>query len=290
MKRVLAVFLLLLLVPSVLFSGSMVWKAVSKNGSTVYIGGTVHLLRESDYPLPEEYEKAYIDSDILVLETDLDAMNDPDIQQMILVKGLYEEGKSLDSVLSKEAYGLLNDYCESIGIPLATFHQFRPSLVSIALLGIELQRLGIVQAGIDLFYHKRAKADGKEVKGLESIDKQIDYLLSIGEGNEDEFVIHTVKELRETGETIDGLIESWKNGDEVKMYQYMVESIRDAYPELFDRLIFERNGNWVPQIEAFFDSGEKEFVLMGAAHLLGDDGIIEQLRGLGYSVEKSAGE
>ena len=290
MKRILAVFFVLLIIPAALFPGSMVWKAVSKNGNIVYIGGTVHLLRESDYPLPEEFEKAYIDSDILVLETDLDEMYNPDIQQMILVKGIYEDGKSLDSVLSKETYELLNDYCESIGIPLVTFHQVKPALVSIALLGVELQKLGIDQDGIDLFYHKRAKAEGRVVKGLESIDDQIDYLLSMGEGNEDEFIIHTVKELRETGESMNSLIEAWKKGDEQKMYQYMVESIKDAYPDLYDRLIFERNRNWLPQIETFFDSEEKEFVLIGAAHLFGEEGIIGQLKDLGYAVDKSAGE
>ncbi len=290
MRRTLALFFLLLSVPAVLFSGSMVWKARSKNGNTVYIGGTVHLLRKSDYPLPDEFEKAYIDSDVLVLETDLDAVNDPGFSNTLLAKGMYEEGNGLDRALSDEAYGILSDYCDSAGIPIITLNKFRPSLVSIMLLGIELQKLGIDQDGIDLLYHKRAKADGREVRGLESIDDQIDYILSMGEGYEDEFILHTVKELRETGEIIGGLIESWKSGDEARLYQYMVESISEAYPELYDRLIFERNMNWLPHIEGFFDTGEEEFVLIGAAHLVGDKGIILQLKELGYSVEKFSGD
>ncbi|MBN2071721.1 MAG: TraB/GumN family protein [Candidatus Krumholzibacteriota bacterium] len=283
MKRSIAALITILFFASPTYSGPMVWQVVS-GGDTVYIGGTVHMLRESDYPLPEEYDRAYLDSDILVLETDLGRLNDPAVIEMILSKGSFSEGESLEKILSDEAFAELRLYCDASGLPVAALNSLKPSLAATVLLGMELQKLGIDQDGIDLFYQKKAGSEGKTVKGLESIEDQVDYLLSMGEGYEDEFMIHTIEELKKTPEMIGVLIDSWKSGDEETIDSLLVESIRKEYPGLYETLIVERNRKWLPQIKDLFDSEEKELILVGSAHLIGEEGIIRRLEEMGCVV------
>ncbi|MCK4538959.1 MAG: TraB/GumN family protein [Candidatus Krumholzibacteria bacterium] len=263
----------------------LVWK-VSKGKSVVYLGGTIHMLRASDYPLPEEYDKAYEDSEILVFETDMDELQSPDIQMRIMAEAMLPEGQGLDDLLSVSTYEALSTYCDSAGMPLAMLNQLRPSIVVISLMSLELQKQGIGQEGVDIHYHGRAVADGRGLAALESIDEQLGYLLSMGDGYEDEFVLHSIEDMKEVGQQIEKLIEAWREGDDEAMAELMIDDVKEKFPDIYRDLFKGRNDKWLPEIEKLFATPEKEFVLVGSAHLVGDDGIIEALRDKGYKIKK----
>ena len=122
------------------------WKVLRGN-AVVYIGGTCHVLRPSDYPLPLEFERAYNESEILVFETHIDKLKSPEVQTMIVTKGMYKTGMGLDTVLSSKTYDNLKAYCQSLGIPLSSLNRFKPSLVVLALIGQEMKKLGVSQGG-----------------------------------------------------------------------------------------------------------------------------------------------
>ncbi|MBU8920728.1 MAG: TraB/GumN family protein [Bacteroidales bacterium] len=262
-----------------------VWK-VRKDKSVVYLGGTIHMLRGSDYPLPTEYDKAYEDSEILVFETDMDELQSPDTQVRIMSEAMLPDGQGLDDLLSESTYEALSAYCDGAGMPLAMLNQLKPSIVMISLLSLELQKQGIGQEGVDIHYHGRAVADGRELGGLESVDDQIGYLISMGEGYEDEFILHSIEDMKEAGEQVEELIETWRKGDAEAMAELMLDDVKEKYPDIYRDLFKGRNDKWLPEIEKLFITPEKEFVLVGSAHLVGDDGIIKALRDRGYKVEK----
>jgi len=285
MKKVIASLLLSMLMAAPALCETSVW--IAKTDSTVlYIGGTIHLLRESDRPFPPEFDRAYKASEMLVFETDLAQLNNPKTQQALMAKSTYSDGRTLEKVLSTEAYEQLGKYCTKSGLPLASMNQYKPSILMIILLGLELQKLGVNQEGIDAFYHGKATTDKKPVEGLETIEEQIEAITSMGEGNESAFILYSLEDMKKLGEIFEKLVTAWKTGDEATLLDLFIKELKQKFPKLYKMILVDRNKNWVPKVEEYLITPKTEFVLVGAAHLVGKDGVIAQLKKLGYKIEK----
>lgn len=285
MKKILLSVFIVLISCSYSHADSSVWK-VQKGDSVLYIGGTIHILRPSDFPLPAEFQKAYSSSDILVFETDIGKMNDLSVQQKLMSQAVYADGSTIEQHLSAATYRLLNEYCASNGIPLEQLKRFKPSLIAVMVDTIELAKLGVVQEGVDMFFYKSAARDKKTIEGLETVDEQISYILNMGKGKEDEFITYSINDIKSTQENYETMVDSWKKGDVDKLNNLIIGEIKSEMPELYKNVIADRNNNWLPVIENYFDNQKTEFVLVGMAHLVGPDGIIEALINRGYKVEK----
>jgi uncharacterized protein YbaP (TraB family) len=285
MKNLLVAIILNLILCLPVAADTSIWK-VQLHNSVTYIGGTCHILRKSDYPLPEEFVKAYEDSDIIVFETQLEELNNPKTQEMIIKKAIYNDGMSLDKVLSPRTYDFLKKYCEDSGIPVLSLNKLKPSMVVLTLLGLELQKLGINQTGVDNYFHHKATMEGKKIEGLESVNQQIKFVLSMGEGNEDDFIEHSIKDLKKTRQIINELIAAWRQGDEDKLYQLYIVPMKTDYPNLYSTLIAERNREWLSRIKRYLQTSQNEFILVGVGHLVGIDGIIDHLKRSGYIINK----
>lgn len=285
MKKLIIAFISFLILCSSIQADTSVWK-VSKNGAELYLGGTCHILRDSDYPLPEEFDQAYAKSEIIVFETDIGKMNTPEVQQMLLTKMVYADGTSLKDHLSAETYEMLNRVCDKNGIPLTSLNHFKPVMVMLPLAVMELKKLGIKEEGVEMLYYKRNLQDKKPVLKLETVEEQIDIISSMGAGNEDDFVRQSLDELDRIKEIYELIVNHWKKGKDEDLYRLYLEPEKRAYPEIYRKILKDRNDAWLPKIESFMATPEKEFVLVGFAHLVGEDGILEQLRKRGYQVKK----
>jgi uncharacterized protein len=285
MKKILLSIMLVLSASSRAGAESSVWKA-QKDNSVIYLGGTCHLLRESDYPLPPEFAQAYRASSVVVFETDIAKIQEPSTQQKLLTKAGYADGSTVDKHLSARTYGELSAYSEANGIPLQAFSRLRPSLLMAALTVMELNKLGVSQQGVDQFFYELANRDKKVALGLETVDEQIDYVVSMADGIEEEFVSHSLKEMKTLRQQFEILATAWRKGDSGKLDELMVADIKTGQPKLYKKLITDRNRNWLPLIEAGQNTLQTRFVLVGVSHLVGSDGIIEALRKKGYKVDK----
>ncbi|WP_243374043.1 TraB/GumN family protein [Geotalea sp. SG265] len=285
MKRLILGILLCFSVCTGAFAESSVWKA-QKRGSTIYLGGTCHILRESDYPLPTEFEKAYNASDLLVFETDIAGLLEPAVQQKLLAKALYTDGSTLDKHLSSPVYGELSAFCQADGIPLQALSRFKPSMVMVTLTVLELKKKGATEQGVDQYFYGQAVKDKKPVEGLEIVDEQIEFLTTMADGNEDDFVRHSLSDMKTMEGQLGSLADAWRTGDVKKLDELMVADIKSRQPKLYKKLITDRNLNWLPLIDAYGKTPKTEFILVGVGHLVGPDGIIEALKKKGYKVEK----
>jgi uncharacterized protein len=285
MKQVILTIALIVLTCTWASAESSVWKT-QKGTSVMYLGGTFHILRDSDFPLPPEFDKAYKASDIVVFETDIAQLQDPMTQLKFMAKGIYADGSTIDKHLSPKTYGELSAFCKSSGIPLQSFSQFKPSMLMTTLTVLELMRLGANQQGVDLFYQGQANKDKKTVEGLENVDEQIDYIVSMADGDEDEFVTYSLKDLKTIRKQFETLAAAWRTGDADKLDKLMSADLKTQQPKLYKKLITDRNRNWLPLIDAYQKTPHTRFILVGAAHLVGPDGIIESLKKKGYKVEK----
>ena len=261
-----------------------VW-VVSKDGEQVYLGGTVHLLRPSDFPLPSQYEEAYEESDKLYFETDISGMSDMATQARILQQLTYQDERTLESVLNEEAYSALSTYMEGVGLPLAMVQKFKPGLLVSTLTVLEMQKLGFTPQGVDAYFNTRAMGDGKPVGQLESIDDQIGFMAKMGEGQESEFILVSLQDLKKT-EMLDQMIKAWRSGDDELLSAVFIDDMKAQSAELYENILVSRNRNWMPIIEDMLQQEGTEFVLVGAAHLVGEDGLLALLEDEGYTVSR----
>lgn len=285
MKKIILSLFLVLISCTYSQAESSVWKA-QKGNSVIYIGGTIHILRQSDFPLPEEYQKAYSSSDMLVFETDLGKANDPSTQQKLLSKAMYMDGSTVQQHLSAETYKKLDEYCAANGIPLEGLKQFKPPIIATMILTTEFSKLGASPNGVDMFFYQAAAKDNKAIGELETIDQQIDLLFKVIEGKEDEFITQTINEINSIKEFYETMVAAWRKGDSGELYDLFVKEMKTEMPDLYQSTLVDRNNNWLPIIENYFGNEKTEFILVGVAHLVGSEGIIEQLIRKGYKVEK----
>ena len=137
---------------------------VTKDGQTIYLGGTIHLLRSSDYPLPVEYQQAYQAADTLVLETNLDHAASPVFGQKMAKIFMYSGGKTLEQDLQPALWKELQTFSAARQYPIAQMSAFKAMFVSLSLSLVEMQRLGLgIGDGVDKYFFQQAKGDGKPV-------------------------------------------------------------------------------------------------------------------------------
>lgn len=264
-------------------SESPLWK-VSKDGNHLFIGGTIHLLSYNDYPLPDAFEKVYKKSQMLVFETDISKTKSPEFTQKLQASMKYDDGSTLKDHLKPETYKILEDYLKKLKIPIIAFEDFKPGMVSMTLSIMELHRLGINGAGVDLYYNSKAVDDHKSIGKLETAEQQLKFLKQMGEGDPDEFILYSLNEIKTLKSMFNAMKDAWRKGDMEKMKEVGIEPLKE-FPETYKMILVDRNKAWVPQIEAMLKTKEIEMILVGSLHLAGDDSVLKLLKDRGYKVE-----
>ena len=281
---VLTFFLLLSPLSAQEAGGSSVWR-VSRGGSTLYLAGSVHLLRERDFPLPEEFDRAFSLSSVLVLEADIAEMQNEGVLLYLFSQMMLEDGKTLESLLDAETYALLAEKTAAYGIPIEALSGIKPSLVVLMLSMLQIEELGFTQQGIDFYFHQRALDENKPMAFLESVETQINTIISMGEGYEDEYILYSLSDMEETELELEELIHDWRTG-EFESSDLTLITMKEEWPLLYKALITDRHDAWMPQIEAFLDSGRVHFVVVGLLHVHGPDGLLRRLQDRGYTIER----
>jgi uncharacterized protein YbaP (TraB family) len=260
--------------------------SVEAGANTIYLLGSLHVLKSDAYPLAEVIENAYSSSRMLIFETDMNAMANPAVQQKMIALGLYPDGQTLDQHLSDETKKLLKKKISEIGLPMQQFAQFKPWFIALTLATFELQRLGYNPIyGIDMHFFNRAKEDEKELGFFEPVEYQIELLGRMTDQDQESFLNQTLEEMDIIAELAEDLTKYWKSGDAENLYQLMNRSFKD-HPEIRDRLLVERNKKWISQIEKLMKTNKNVLVVVGAGHLVGPDSVVELLKKKGYSVKQ----
>lgn len=266
-------------------NAASVWK-VSSDKNTLYIGGTIHLLKENSFPLPPEYDEAYGLSDKLIFETDIEATQTPAFQQKAMSQMILTDGTTLQSYLSEETFQALDKHLASKGIPIQNFQPLKPAAVALTISVLEFQANGFLQQGVDHYYSSRAKNEGKPQDWLESVDEQIGFLANLGQGEDEAMIKYTLDELDELPQYLDEILAGWRSGNLSELEALMVADMQQQAPNMYKALLVDRNNNWMPKITGMLKDKQTEFVLVGVAHLAGEDSVLEKLKAKGFKVEK----
>ena len=262
-----------------------VWK-VSKGNDFVYVGGTVHLLPESAFPLPAEFEQAYANTDSLVLEAQMPAADDTAAQTALIQAMAYSDGRTLSQVLSPEVYSMVNDYFAPYGVQLQQLDGYKPGFVMLQMLALEMMKAQMTGEGVDSYFDKKAKADGKSLVYLETLDSQIQLLANMGEGYEDAFLKMNLAQFKDFKAYFNAMLVAWRAGDMQQLDELVVKPAQQMDPVLYQSLFVKRNQAWLTQLEAMFGNDSKELVLVGAGHLAGEHSVLALLQQAGYQVQQ----
>ena len=262
-----------------------VWK-ISNGVQYLFIAGTIHVLARSDYPLPGAFNDSYRQSQKVYFETDIEGVNNIEFQKKMLTALSYKDGKTLKTALKTDTYNRLASYCQSVGLPIEALHNLKPGVVSISLTLTELQRLGLAGSGVDNYFYQLAIKDKKLIGQFETVDQQLGFIINMGVGQENELIESTLDEIKDLPKLMKQLKGAWREGNSKRLDEIAVKNIRLEFPQLYKNLFLDRNNAWLPKIETMLNTNEIEMVLVGAGHLVGRDGIIDQLIRKGYKVQQ----
>jgi uncharacterized protein YbaP (TraB family) len=262
-----------------------VW-VVKSPQATVYLAGSCHVLRASDHPLPAEFLSAYQDSSKIIFEAPLNDMEKPEYLEKLMLAATYSDGTTLKQHLSSQAYSKAEAFCSERNYPIEQYQLFRPWMLAMTLTMSEMARIGAEpNNGVDYFFNEKAQNDRKMVGSLETVDQQIGFLTMMDAGMSNEQITETIDELRQIDTKWPEILKAWKNGDEAKIEALNLKELKN-YPKLYQALIVDRNKKWISDIEGYLHSSVNTMVIVGVAHLAGDNSVVDLLRKRGYKVVK----
>ncbi len=264
---------------------SSVWVA-SSSKANVYLAGSFHMLRASDYPLPAEFFTAYQDSRKIIFEVPPGEMERPEHIGKFLSAAIYDDGTTLKEHITSAAYAKAESFCRERNYPMAQYQFFKPTFFVMTLTVLEMSKIGAdPKKGVDYFFKDKAVQDGKAAGSLETVDQQISILTLANASVGSDQILQAIDELGQIEVMLGEHLAAWRNGDEAKMEELYIKELK-RYPKLYQTLIVDRNNKWVRDIEDYLNGPGNTMVVVGAAHLVGDNGVVNLLRKRGYKVVK----
>jgi uncharacterized protein YbaP (TraB family) len=255
-------------------------------GTPTYLVGSLHVLTPNFYPLPARIDEAFTQSKVLVEEVDMDELTNPSTLLPLLAKAVYTDGRTLDAVIAPDLYKAVVARAEKAGVPAVALQRMKPWMAAVSLTAPALKSAGFdAELGVDRHFFDRAKAAGLERRALETVAYQFDRFDDMALPLQEAMLRSVLVDLDTQLSNVTLIAEAWRRGDTAAIEKDLLSAFLEA-PALYERLLAERNRNWVAPVEACVKQGEACFIVVGAAHLVGPDSLVGLLRAKGYDVEQ----
>jgi uncharacterized protein YbaP (TraB family) len=259
------------------------WK-VERGGTALYLLGSVHALKEDAYPLPSVIDAAFDEVDVVVFEIDLGDMTAAAIQMM--AAGSLEKGQSLEQVVGPQMWSEFEALISDSGINASFFKGMKPWMAALTVTAFELTKHGYLSAaGLDTHLSRRADETGKKKLALETAEFQVSLFAELTPEESLAFLHYTLTDLEAIIPEMDTLYVDWRAGNVEPVEEMLLDGF-DEFPEVFKRMVTDRNRAWLPQIEGLLAGERDAMVVVGSMHLVGEGGIVNLLREKGYTVEQ----
>jgi len=267
-----------LLCASVRADGALhsLWELHGKH-NTVYLMGSIHVLRQSDYPLAPAMLEAYADSKAVIMEVNLEEISSAQVQTEMLASAMLPDNETLPDVLGKPRYGRADALAHEVGVDLSMFDQFAPWFVAEAISQLQLSQLGFQpEAGVEMYFIERARNDGKSVTGLETVHDQIALFESMSMDTQADYLLSSLEQAHDLPTEVDSMVRAWRNGD-TQWFDKQMKSELGNDPHLYQAVLGGRNRKWLPKIEALLNEDRNYLVIVGTGHLVGQGSVLELL-------------
>ena len=263
----------------------LMWKATSPT-TTVYLVGSIHVGDSGMYPLPREVEAAFAAAKVLTVEINIKNADQAKAMATVQQLGMYGEGDSLTKHLSKETAATLEDYCTRHGVPRKGMEQLKPWVVAITIAAMSWQQAGEDPSlGIDMHFLNESKPP-QRIDELETMEFQLSVIANSTEEEQQNMLLTVMKDGDKTKEMIKRLQAAYVSGDPDALQKIMDEETDMGSKSLTKKLLDDRNVTMAAKIDEYLKGKEPVFVVVGAAHIIGDKGIAKILRDKGYKVDQ----
>lgn len=268
-------------------SNSSLWR-IAKNGELEgYLVGSIHIMKSNAYPLDPVFNKAFTRSNLTVFELNFDQLRSqiPTLQRQL---GRSEDGKPLQKTLPTETYNKLQTVANRIGLPLARLQPMEPWLAAQAVTGKLIQESEYdPSSGIDRHFFEKAKEADKTRIALETPKEQLKIFDELSQETQVKFLHNSLAQSERTIQQADRIVAAWEQGETTRLKQIMLNPMQNKFPEVYQPLIVDRNQQWMVEIQKILqEQGKRPFIVVGAAHLPGNQGLIQQLRDQGYTLKQ----
>jgi uncharacterized protein YbaP (TraB family) len=268
--------------PKLEAASACVWKVSDPNGRTLYLGGSIHALRGTDYPLPAAYNRAFDASTRLVFEVDPKEVSASSAYFSKTAE--YSKGDSLKNHVDPRTYDYVRRVFKLMGVPEEKFSRYRPWALEMFLQSPGLHGLSS-NLGVEGFMLRRAQVNSKPVSGLESTRESMEITSGLTDRQSEALLLITFIPHAGGKETFSRMLDAWRHGDTETLARLAQEEFSD-FPAMSERILDERNRKWIPKIEDYLRSGQTYFVIAGAAHMGGPEGVLALLKSRGYKIEQ----
>lgn len=264
----------------------LMWKATSPS-ATVYLVGSIHLGDSSMYPLPKEVESAFAAAKVLAVEINIKNADQAKMIGLIQKYGLYTGDDSLTKHLPKETQAELDDYCTKHNVPRQGMEQLKPWVVAVTIAAMAWQQAGEDPSlGVDVHFLDESKPP-QRIDELESMESQLSIFAEASEEEQQSMLASALKQ----GDKIKDLIKraqaAYVAGDPDALQKVLDEQDDVGSKSLEKKLLDDRNIAMTGKMDEYLKGKEPVFVVVGAAHIIGDRGIVKLLRDKGYKVDQA---
>ncbi|WP_405131058.1 TraB/GumN family protein [Paenibacillus sp. FSL H8-0317] len=260
---------------------------VESNGNTVYLVGSIHIANDNLYPLRKEFEEAFAEADYLGVEIDMSKAADAAQQQLVLSKGTYQDGTTLKEHISSETYGKLEEILKKNGAAPSALDAYKPWVVESTLASLKSAKVGYTEsAGVDLYFIQKAIEQKLPIIELESYESQLSMLDGFSKELQESSLSATLDNFDVLESNVSGIVEMWKTGSDEQLLE-LTNSFSEN-EEYNKAMLIDRNIDMANKIEGYLENGKNEeyFIVVGAAHYLGDHGIVKLLQDKGYTLTR----
>lgn len=270
-------------------SSPLYWSAENpKTGSKVHILGSIHFGLSEFYPLKDSILKDFERSSALAVEVDLTALDGQQTAQMMMKHGRYPMGSTLNDHIPRSLQKTLDTVCQALGVNAASFESFRPWLVAIQLVSLQMTQAGFSDAlGVDRFFLAEAKTHRKPIIELESLAMQLEIFSNLTPEEEVFFLEQTLSEYELGAGYIDALAKAWRKGQQEILSEMILGAFESKEADAMYQSVFvRRNQRMANKVVKILLAEQKTvFMVVGVGHLLGDDSIITMLQNKGVSIK-----
>jgi len=253
------------------------WEVHGKH-NTVYLLGSIHVLRLSDYPLAPAVLEAYGNAKSVLMEVNMEELSSAQVQAEMLASASLPDGKTLLDVLGQQRYGRAAALAHEVGVELSLFDQFAPWFAAEAISQLQLAQLGFQpESGVEMYFMERARSDGKTVAGLETVHDQISIFQDMPLDTQAEYLASSLEQAHDLPHEVDSMVRAWQQGDTQWFANQLLSEFKQD-SRLYQSVLGARNRKWLPKIEALLNDDKNYLVIVGTGHLVGAGSVIELLK------------
>lgn len=261
--------------------------AVRDADSTLYLYGTVHVRPTGSDWADEDVRRALGETQEIWTELLMTPETEAQTQQLALQMGRAAPGRPLSSFLSAEENARLNALTTQLGMPSGALEGFQPWLAGLTLAIVPVLQAGYSPvSGVDRNVDAFGDANGKTMRALETVEQQLGFFTSLSEEAQRQFLVESIDQADAGVQLLNQMTAAWERGDDETLERLVIEETRRDYPEMYQAIFVQRNNAWMDVLVRELQGSGVDFVAVGAGHLIGDDGLVEQFRARGFTVER----